>query len=185
MRRRRASSASSFVRTADWAPWSPWLTWLPPAEDELVAAELGEAALDLFGHAPDGVWMAPGRVNLIGEHTDYNAGLSLPFALPHRTYAAVRRRRDGVLRIASVQMGGIGWEGRVEEVRPGFSAGWPAYVAGVFAALSEWAEADEMGADVLVDGRVPLEASGGVDLDGLRAEADELFGEDRIDDDKG
>ncbi|QFG68537.1 galactokinase [Ornithinimicrobium pratense] len=163
------------------------LSWLAPAQDELVVAQLGEAAQTLFGHAPDGVWMAPGRVNLIGEHTDYNSGLSLPFALPHRTYAAVRRRRDGVLRIASVQKGGIGWAGRVEQVRTvaeagklgageagrpagaeeqagvtdsrsGSPVGWPAYVAGVFAALTEQVGADELGADVLIDGRVPLGA---------------------------
>ncbi|WP_131104734.1 galactokinase [Ornithinimicrobium sufpigmenti] len=157
---------------------APDLAWLPPADDGTVAAQLEEAARALFGHAPDGVWMAPGRVNLIGEHTDYNAGLSLPFALPHRTYAAVRRRTDGMLRIASVQKGGVGWEGRVDEVRPGSPAGWPAYVAGVFAALAEGLEvtgdrpsgagggeldadvlgAVEWGADVLIDGRVPLGA---------------------------
>jgi len=38
-----------------------------------------------FGAQPTGVWSAPGRVNLIGEHTDYNGGLALPIALPQRT----------------------------------------------------------------------------------------------------
>ena len=41
--------------------------------------------VDMYATAPEGVWAAPGRVNLIGEHTDYNAGLCLPIALPHRT----------------------------------------------------------------------------------------------------
>lgn len=140
------------------------LTWLPPADDAAVATELAQAAQEIFGQDPDGVWMAPGRVNLIGEHTDYNAGLSLPFALPHRTYASVARRSDGILRVASRQMDGIGWEGRVKEIRPvaedrpGVPNGWPAYVSGVFATLAEEVGAEELGADVLVDGRVPLGA---------------------------
>lgn len=54
---------------------------------------------DLTGRAPDGVWSAPGRVNLIGEHTDYNDGFVLPFAIPHRTYAAVGVRDDGLGRV--------------------------------------------------------------------------------------
>lgn len=140
------------------------LTWLPPADDAEVAAGLVAAAREAFGRPPDGVWAAPGRVNLIGEHTDYNAGLSLPFALPHRTYAAVARRPDGVLRIASRQKDGTGWEGRVAEVYPAspgrgaHPAGWTAYVAGVFATLADHLGADQLGADVLVDGRVPLGA---------------------------
>ena len=56
---------------------------------------------ELTGHAPDGVLSAPGRVNLIGEHTDYNDGFVLPFAIPHRTYAAVGMRADGRIRVTS------------------------------------------------------------------------------------
>ncbi|KAA0962445.1 galactokinase [Microbacterium sp. ANT_H45B] len=56
---------------------------------------------DLTGRTPEGVWSAPGRVNLIGEHTDYNDGFVLPFAIPHRTVAAVGRRDDRRIRVAS------------------------------------------------------------------------------------
>jgi galactokinase len=55
----------------------------------------------LTGNEPDGLWSAPGRVNLIGEHTDYNEGFVLPFAIPHRTVAAVGTRTDGRIRVAS------------------------------------------------------------------------------------
>ncbi|KRD50444.1 galactokinase [Microbacterium sp. Root280D1] len=56
---------------------------------------------DLTGRTPEGVWSAPGRVNLIGEHTDYNDGFVLPFAIPHRTVAAVGIRDDRRIRVAS------------------------------------------------------------------------------------
>lgn len=59
--------------------------------------------LEMTGRRPDGLWSAPGRVNLIGEHTDYNDGFVLPFAIPHRTVAAVGLRDDdrGRVRVAS------------------------------------------------------------------------------------
>ncbi|MDR0436018.1 MAG: galactokinase [Propionibacteriaceae bacterium] len=90
---------------------------------------------DTFGCQPQGVWAAPGRVNLIGEHTDYNAGLVLPIALPQRTYAAAARRSDGLLRLVSE-----GWPEVVElplaEIGPGWPSGWAKYPAGVLWALA-------------------------------------------------
>lgn len=56
---------------------------------------------DRFGGDPSGTWSAPGRVNLIGEHTDYNDGFVLPFAIQHRTHVAARTRTDGVVSVAS------------------------------------------------------------------------------------
>src|SRR5690606_33454716 len=83
---------------------------------------------------PSVVGSAPGRVNLIGEHTDYNGGLALPLAWPQRTVARVTPRRDAVVTVASTAAD-------AEPVtfalptRPGDVTGWAAYVAGVFWAL--------------------------------------------------
>ncbi|MYR61583.1 galactokinase, partial [Streptomyces sp. SID625] len=49
------------------------------------AQQVRDGFAELYGTAPEGVWAAPGRVNLIGEHTDYNDGFVMPFALPHVT----------------------------------------------------------------------------------------------------
>ncbi|WP_330474979.1 galactokinase [Terrabacter sp. C0L_2] len=109
-----------------------------------------------FEAAPTGVWSAPGRVNLIGEHTDYNGGLCLPIALPHRTYAAVSRRDDDVLRMASAQQDGV-VEVALDDISPERPGGWGSYVAGVLWALRR----DGLpvgGLDVLVDSTVPLGA---------------------------
>ncbi|SDO23917.1 galactokinase [Klenkia soli] len=105
---------------------------------------------EVFGTAPEGVWLAPGRANVIGEHTDYNDGYVLPIALPHRALASVARRTDGMLAVASVQQPGAVVELPMAELRPGNPAGWAGYVAGV-------AEQFDLpgGLSVLVDGNVP------------------------------
>ena len=99
---------------------------------------------------------APGRVNLIGEHTDYNDGLCLPIALPVGTTASVTARDDDRLRVRSVQADDV-FEQRLEEIGPDSVDGWAAYVAGVAWALREdgW---DLPGMEMEVDGRVPLGA---------------------------
>jgi len=97
---------------------------------------------------------APGRVNLIGEHTDYNAGTCLPVALPHATYAAVSLREDDLVRVRSAQADEE-WQG--ERIGPGEVTGWASYVAGVAWALRE-AGVEVPGLDVCVDSTVPLGA---------------------------
>src|SRR4051794_18981851 len=91
-----------------------------------------EAFRDSYGTEPVGVWHAPGRVNLIGEHTDYNDGFVLPFALPWGVSAAVSPREDGVLRLRSLQAGEP-----VTLATPDEAEGWARYVAGVFWVLRE------------------------------------------------
>ncbi|GGR39476.1 galactokinase [Nocardioides luteus] len=98
---------------------------------------------------------APGRVNLIGEHTDYNAGLVLPVALPHATYAAAAPRTDGVIRITSAQEPEP-FTGHVDELGPEIE-GWAAYVAGVLWTLRE-AGLVSGGLDMHLESSVPLGA---------------------------
>jgi galactokinase len=107
-----------------------------------------------FGGAPDGVWSAPGRVNLIGEHTDYNDGLCLPMALPQRTFAAVRRRPDRLVRIRSLQAADL-VEIALGAISPRTPGGWGCYAAGALWALEQAGHVIG-GLDILVDGRVPL-----------------------------
>ncbi|WP_051274866.1 galactokinase [Cellulomonas sp. URHD0024] len=126
--------------------------------------------------APDGTWSAPGRVNLIGEHTDYNGGLCLPIALPHRTYVALRRRDDDLVRLVSAQEPDGVREVALGAVAPGTVDGWAGYVVGVAWAMRE-AGLAVGGFDVAVDSCVPygaglsssaaLEASVAVALDAV------------------
>ena len=109
-----------------------------------------------YGDSPAVVASAPGRVNLIGEHVDYNGGRCLPMAIPQSTYAAVRLRPDMTVRIASLQQSDE-WTGDVRRLGPGEVTGWVAYAAGVVWAMRERG-LDVPGFDLLVDGQVPLGA---------------------------
>lgn len=124
----------------------------PRLPESTVAQSFSEA----FGTAPSGVWSAPGRVNLMGEHTDYNAGLCLPIALPHRTYAAVRLRSDARLRLRSLQSPAQ-FDLHLDDIRPGNPPGWGGYAAGVIWALRA-AGHDVQGLDLMLDGQVPVGA---------------------------
>lgn len=107
----------------------------------------------VFGSEPDGVWAGPGRVNVIGEHTDYNDGFVLPMAIDRACYAAASPRTDRVLRIHAAQFGET-VEIALDGLAPGLT-GWAAYPAGIAWALIE----DGFpvgGADVVVSSTVPV-----------------------------
>jgi galactokinase len=119
-----------------------------------VAQQVRDGFVELYGTDPEGVWSAPGRVNLIGEHTDYNDGFVMPFALPHTATAAVSRRTDGVLRLHSADVEGGVVELRLDDLAPESDRNWTAYPAGVVWALRE-AGHPVTGADIHLTSTVP------------------------------
>lgn len=125
------------------------------------AGALADILRHLSGREVAGVWTGPGRVNLIGEHTDYNRGLALPFALDRRTAVAVALRRDRRWRCWSCQQAageaGLGdpVEADLDRLGPGRPAGWARYVLGVADGLARMGVAVP-GADILVDSDVPV-----------------------------
>jgi galactokinase len=109
---------------------------------------------ECFGADPECLWLAPGRANLVGEHTDYNEGLVLPFALGRGTLAAASRRPDGVLELRSRQQPGAAASVRLDRLEPGAVTGWAAYPAGVAWALRE-AGHPLGGASIAIDSDLP------------------------------
>lgn len=96
-------------------------------------AVAGRAAADYaerYGHPPEGMWFAPGRANLIGEHTDYNGGFVLPFALRFGVAVAAGRGGAGIT-VWSRQGDGAGVTAAPDGLTPGSVRGWAAYPLGV------------------------------------------------------
>ncbi len=133
------------------------ITWLQAWSDQHGGDLVRDVFREAFGEPAPPVWAAPGRVNLIGEHTDYNAGLCLPMALPHRTFAAVRPRADGLIRLVSAQQPGAIWSGQLAQLAPGRVDGWAGYAAGVAWALAK-AGHEMTGFEAAIDSCVPLGA---------------------------
>ncbi len=119
--------------------------------------EVLEKFSEVFG-GTDGakVYFAPGRVNLIGEHTDYNGGHVFPCALTIGTYGAARKREDKLLRFYSMNFEELGvLESSIEGLKPEKEADWTNYPKGVIWAFQEKGYAVDCGMDLLLFGNIP------------------------------
>lgn len=115
----------------------------------------------VYGYEPAVRYSAPGRVNLIGEHTDYNDGYVLPFAIDRRTTASIAPRPDRLLRVSSAFDADTVLELSLDDLDPSNMTGWSAYVFGIAWALREQAGADlsdKTGFDVFIESDVPVGA---------------------------
>lgn len=112
---------------------------------------------ELFGDVNGvNVYFAPGRVNLIGEHTDYNGGHVFPCALTIGTYAAVRKRADRKLNFFSMNFEELGViETSLDELTPSDAAGWTNYPKGVMWAFAERGMKMDCGLDIVLNGNIP------------------------------
>lgn len=141
--------------------------WWTTRSDEQLAADARALFATSFGEDAhcEGVWAAPGRVNLIGEHVDYAGGMSVPFTLPQNTAAAVGRRTDRLLRLVSVPAGVASAqvtdvvEVSLDDIGPGRPSGWAGYAAGaVWAGLQDGVIPTCDGLDIALVSDVPLGA---------------------------
>lgn len=123
----------------------------------MLKKELLEKFDEVFGcDGTEKVYFAPGRVNLIGEHTDYNGGHVFPCALTIGTYAVARKRNDKVLRFFSMNFESLGiMENTVEKLEYKKEDDWTNYPKGVIWALKEKGFIIEEGMDILYFGNIP------------------------------
>ena len=108
-----------------------------------------------YGYAPTGVWSAPGRVNLIGEHTDYNLGFVLPFAINRRTYAAISLRQDQTVRVMS-SFSDEQHQIELADICKNTANDWAAYPFGVAWALAKLGQTAGVGFDAYFESDVPV-----------------------------
>ena len=114
-----------------------------------------QAFATAFGHAPELAARAPGRVNLIGEHTDYNDGFVLPCAIDFHTVVAGSARADSKVRVVAADLGNALDEFDLSQpITPRADAGWANYVRGVLKHLAARGQVFG-GADLAVSGNVP------------------------------
>ena len=130
-----------------------------------------------FGAMPTGVWSAPGRFNLMGEHTDYNRGFCLPVPPDARTFVAASARDDDRIRLLSLNISG-GVDIDLAQVSAGEPSGWGSYAAGVLWALRQAGHAVR-GVDMVIDSTLLIGAglSSSAALEcSVAAAASDLFG---------
>lgn len=118
------------------------------------ARTVAERFLAVYGTSPSGLFRAPGRVNLIGEHTDYNDGFVMPAAIDFSCYSAIRSRSDRTLSVYSQQFQ-ENIEFNLDRLVGPPKKHWTDYVRGVAAVLRDEGYPLK-GADLLIDGQVPI-----------------------------
>jgi galactokinase len=118
------------------------------------ARTVAERFLAVYGTSPSGLFRAPGRVNLIGEHTDYNDGFVMPVAIDFSCYSAIRSRSDRTLSVYSQQFQ-ENIEFNLDRLVGPPKKHWSDYVRGVAAVLRDEGYPLK-GADLLIDGQVPI-----------------------------
>lgn len=111
---------------------------------------------ELYGYGDINIYFAPGRINLIGEHTDYNGGHVFPCALTLGTYGLVRKREDRLLRFYSLNFEDSGViEGSLDDLEPEKSNRWTEYPKGVMWAFKKRGMNIPEGMDILIYGNIP------------------------------
>ncbi len=125
--------------------------------ETIVKQQMLEYFAKVFGDSEGAeVFFAPGRVNLIGEHTDYNGGHVFPCALTIGTYGAARKRSDRKLRFYSVNFGQLGViESGLDELEPGRTTGWTNYPKGVMWTFAGRGMKMDCGMDLVIFGNIP------------------------------
>ncbi|HEX8443581.1 MAG TPA: galactokinase [Allosphingosinicella sp.] len=121
----------------------------------ILQTRLAEGFAQRFGGAPDLVVRAPGRVNLIGEHTDYNDGFAMPVAIGPETRVAVRRRGEGEIRVTALNFGEEDAFVPSADLQKAAQGGWRDYIRGTVAILAREG-VDIGGLDIAVMGDVPM-----------------------------
>lgn len=141
--------------------------WIAPGDPHATSQALVAQFRDIYGHDPAGVYFAPGRANLNGEHIDFHGGRCLPMALRHGTYVAASARTDGALRLRTLDSAFDTGVVRIERAAavpsPSASPSWTTYVSGVLWALSELGLdhprlrlTEDFGADLLICSTLPI-----------------------------
>lgn len=120
---------------------------------ETILKRFGEVFGDTEGAK---AFFAPGRVNMIGEHTDYNGGHVFPAALTIGTFGVARKRQDNKLRFYSMNFEKLGViESDLDDLKPSKEAGWTNYPKGVMWAFAERGMKMDCGMDLLLNGTIP------------------------------
>lgn len=121
-----------------------------------IKTKIVEKFKEVYGEGEAQAFFAPGRVNLIGEHTDYNGGHVFPCALTIGTYAVARKREDRKLRFFSMNFEHLGIiESSLDDLKPRREAGWTNYPKGILWALGERGYEVNQGIDLLLFGNIP------------------------------